>query len=120
MSALHGRLPHTKGKESKNKKYTGGTLFVDHATQLISHHHQISLRVGETLKAKHKFERFAHECGVNIRKYHADNAPFRAENFVNDCVLQGQAIDYSGVGAHHQNGVAERAIRTVTQCVGIP
>jgi hypothetical protein len=32
MSALHGRLPHTKGKEPKSKKYTGGTIFHDHAT----------------------------------------------------------------------------------------
>ena len=29
--------------------------------------------------------------------------------------LQGQTLTYSGVGAHHQNGVAERAIQTVTQ-----
>jgi hypothetical protein len=35
MSATHGRLSHTKGKEAKSKKYTGGTLFVDHVTQYI-------------------------------------------------------------------------------------
>jgi hypothetical protein len=31
MSATHGRLAHTKGKEAKSKKYIGGTLFIDHA-----------------------------------------------------------------------------------------
>jgi hypothetical protein len=32
MLATHGRLPHTKGKEDKSKQYTGGTIFVNHAT----------------------------------------------------------------------------------------
>jgi hypothetical protein len=114
MSATHGRLPHTKGKESKSKKYTGGTIFVDHSTSYIHHANQVSLRVGETLKAKNTFERFAKECGHTVNMYHADNAPFRAEEFVRDCTNKGQTVDYSGVGAHHQNGVAERAIRTVT------
>jgi hypothetical protein len=114
MSATHGRLPHTKGKEGKSKQYTGGTIFVDHATKYIHHSNQVSLRVGETLKAKNTFERFAQECGHKVQMYHADNAPFRAEEFVRDCTNKGQTIDYSGVGAHHQNGVAERAIRTVT------
>jgi len=33
--ALPGRLPNTKGKEPKSKKYNGGALFVDHATSHI-------------------------------------------------------------------------------------
>jgi hypothetical protein len=114
MSATHGRLAHTKGKEAKSKKYTGGTLFIDHATQYIHCRHQVSLRVGETLKAKNDFERFAKESGRTIKNNHADNAPFRVAEFVQDCTNKGQTIDYSGVGAHHQNGVAERSIRTVT------
>jgi hypothetical protein len=32
-----------------------------------------------------------------------------------DLVTKGQTLSLSGVGAHHQNGVAERAIQTVTQ-----
>jgi hypothetical protein len=114
MSATHGRLAHTKGKEAESKKYTGGTLFIDHATQHIHCRHQVSLRVGETLKAKNDFERFAKESCRTIKNYHADNAPFHAAEFVQDCTNKGQTIDYSGVGAHHQNGVAERSIRTVT------
>jgi hypothetical protein len=115
MSATHGRLPHTRGKEAKSKKFVGGTLFVDHATQLIHHTHQVSLRVGETLKAKNSFEALAKEHGFDIQQYHADNAPFTAHDFVQDCTNKNQKIDYSGVGAHHQNGNSERSIRTVTQ-----
>ena len=35
ISGLPGRLPHTKGKEKPNKKYSGGTIFFDHATSYI-------------------------------------------------------------------------------------
>jgi len=115
VSALPGRLPSTKGKEPKSKKYNGGTLFVDHATSHIYLRHQVSLKVGDTLRTKRAFERFAAECGVSIKAYRADNVPFAAEEFVADLDAKGQTIDYSGTGAHHQNGVAERAIQTVTR-----
>jgi hypothetical protein len=36
-----------------------------------------------------------------------------ADDFVADLKLHSQTIDYSGVGAHFQNGVAERAIQTI-------
>jgi hypothetical protein len=48
MSGLPGRLPATFGKEKSKKKYTGGTIF-NGKTGFIHHHHQVSLRVGETL-----------------------------------------------------------------------
>jgi hypothetical protein len=115
VSTVPGRLPKTYGKEPKKDKYTGGTLFVDHATGYIYLGHQVSLRVGETLQTKHAFERFAMEAGVKIKRYRADNVPFGAREFTDDLDLQGQTISYSGSGAHHQNGVAERAIQTVTQ-----
>jgi hypothetical protein len=114
VSTLPGRLPHTKGKEPKKDKYNGGTLFVDHATAYVYLRHQVSLRVGDTLRTKHAFERFAAEHGVKIRAYRADNAPFGAKEFIDDLAARGQDITYSGTGAHHQNGVAERAIQTVT------
>jgi hypothetical protein len=116
-STMPGRLPHTKGKEPKKDKYVGGTLFVDHATAYIYLRHQVSLRVGETLVGKHAFEQFAADHGVTIRAYRADNAPFAAKEFLNDLEQHEpkQMITYSGSGAHHQNGVAERAIQTVTR-----
>jgi len=68
---------------------------------------------GDTLRMKRAFERFAAECGVSIKAYHADNVPFAAKEFVADLNAKGQTIDYSGTGAHHQNGVAKRTIQTV-------
>jgi hypothetical protein len=64
-----------------------------------------------------EFEKEASRSGVQFKKFHADNFPFDSEEFkahLND--RPGQSIDqeFSGVGAHHQNGVVERAIQTVT------
>jgi hypothetical protein len=67
------------------------------------------------LKGKHNFECFAKQSNVKIKHYHADNAPFGTNEFKADIANQDQELTFSGVGAHHQNGVAERSIRTVTQ-----
>jgi hypothetical protein len=115
ISSVPGRLPNTKGKELKKDRYNGGTLFVDHSSAYVHLQHQVSLRVGETLRAKHSFEKFAASHGVKISGFRADNVPFAASEFVADLESKGQAIDYSGTGAHHQNGVAERAIQTITR-----
>ena len=114
MSSQPGRLPNTYGKEQMSNKYNGGTMLVDHYSAYIHLNHQISLRVGETLRGKHDFERFASLHGVKIRRYRADNQPFDSAEFRDDIELQDQELDFSGTGAHFQNGVAERAIQTVT------
>jgi hypothetical protein len=41
--------------------------------------------------------------------------PFNSTEFKADLTAKEQSLSLSGVGAHHQNGVAERAIQTVTQ-----
>ena len=41
--------------------------------------------------------------------------PFNAEVFRKHAKLNDQEISYSGDGAHHQNGVAEHGIGTVTR-----
>ena len=113
-STLTGRLPHTRGKEPKKDQYTGSTLFIDHATGLMHCVHQVSLNTGETIEAKLQFERFAQDHGVTVKSYLADNAPFGNTKFVDAVKHAGQSLSFSGVGAHHQNGVAERGVRTVT------
>ena len=113
-SSIPGRLPHTYGKEKKDDQYNGGTLFIDHASSMVFIQHQVSLRTGETLQAKHKFEQLAREHGVMVKSYHADNSPFGNAEFVRSIEENGQAIKFSGMGAHHQNGVAERTIKTIS------
>ena len=109
-----GRLAHTFGKEDESTRYTGGTIFVDHATGFTFTRHQISLRIGETLQAKHEFEAFMGQFGIKVQAYRADNHPFGKPTFIRDCEIQDQTLTFSGVGAHFQNGVAERALQTNT------
>jgi hypothetical protein len=76
ISAIPGRLEHTRGNEAKKEQYVGGIIFCDHASKLIWVKHQVSLRAGDTIQAKRFFESKAASCGVNIKGYHADNVPF--------------------------------------------
>ncbi|KAG7370589.1 reverse transcriptase RNA-dependent DNA polymerase [Nitzschia inconspicua] len=115
VSSVPGRLPNTAGKEPSKDKYHGGTIFVDHATSFLYLVNQVSLRSGETINSKVAFERFAYSCGNRLKSFRADNMPFDSDEFKADLVAKSQTITLSGVGAHHQNGVAERSIQTVTE-----
>ena len=108
-----GRLPNTKGKEKDQKRFCGGLITVDHASGFIHLTHQVSLYGGETLRAKHSFEHLARGFGFSIKNYHCDNGIFAKDVWRHDCHDQHQDLDFSAVGAHHQNGVAERAIQTI-------
>ena len=75
------------GKEKKEDMYKGGTIFVDHASQYIWLHHQVSLNIGDTLQGKHAFENFAGDFNIKLKSYHADNMPFNAKEFQEDLDL---------------------------------
>ena len=114
ICSTRGRLAHTKGREPITSRYRGGTIFVDHASSYIFINHQVSLDVTQTLQGKHKFEKDADLYGIKIKAYRGDNHPFAAAEFQADIQLEDQDLTLSGVGAHHQNGVAERALQTIT------
>jgi hypothetical protein len=48
--------------------------------------------------------------GVMVQDYHANNGIFKAKKWVNACQGKGQGLTFSGVNAHHQNGIAEQKI----------
>jgi hypothetical protein len=74
-----------------------------------------SLTSDETYAAKRAFERFAKQHGIDIQHYHADNGRFADNMFINACQQQRQQLTFCGVNAHFQNGIAERAIRDLTE-----
>ena len=76
--------------------------------------HQLGLSGVEALRAKQNFEHLALQQGVVVQEYHADNGVFQAKDYVNELQSKHQTINYCGVGAHHQNGIAERSILTVS------
>jgi hypothetical protein len=114
VSSVPGRLARTYGKEKNCDKLIGGAIFVDHATGRVFVYNQVSARAGDTLIGKNKYECLALDSGVSIHTYHADNGIFAKKAFKYHCDYKGQELEFSGVGAHHQNGLAERAIQTVS------
>jgi hypothetical protein len=53
--------------------------------------------------------------GVHIQGYRADNVPFGSKTFLRDLEMKNQRVSFSDTGVHHQNGVAERTIETITR-----
>ena len=86
---------------------------MDHTTGYVDVRHQVSLNATEIIKAKLRFERDALGQGVEVKSYHTDNGIFTSAKVMEELLKSNQTISLSGVGTAHQNGVAERAIKTV-------
>ena len=48
-----------------------------------------------------------------IRGYHTDNGIFNASDFMEELLKKQKNIRFSGAGASHRNGSADRATKTV-------
>lgn len=115
-SSVRGRLRQSKGRESLGQRYVGGTIFADHASGLVRVFHQVSLRTSDTIRSKRLFERFARGCQREVESYHADNgSSFQSKEMQDELEKHDQVMNFSGVGAKFQNGIAERNIRTVVE-----
>ena len=53
------------------------------------------------------------DMGITVQAYQADKGIFATRAFVNNIESGLQNIKFSGVGAHHQNGIAEHAIQGI-------
>ncbi len=113
FSPKMGRLPHPFGRERIG--HSCGTLFVDHASGKLFNFCQYLNNATETIQSKHCLESLAKQEVINIHEFHADNGIFASKEFKDNCAWMGQIYSFSGVGAHHQNGVAEGNIKTLAQ-----
>jgi Reverse transcriptase (RNA-dependent DNA polymerase)/GAG-pre-integrase domain len=111
-SPIIGFFGQMKGSLTKSR-YKVATIFVDHYSNLSFVSLQTSTNAEETLRAKHDFERYASTFGVDIQHYHADNGRFAENAWKQDVLGKHQRLTFSGVGAHHQNGRAEKRIRDI-------
>jgi transposase InsO family protein len=93
-----------------NKRIVGTAVYVDHASDLSYIYHHTAMTSEETVKGKEAFEQYAKSHGVHIKHYHADNGRFKDREFMKSIERNNQTISYSGVGAHHQHGIAEKRI----------
>jgi hypothetical protein len=112
-SSVRGRLTSTYGKENSSLKLCGGTIFTNHYSGFIQVNHQPSLSATDTILSKNKFEASMEDCGIAVQSYHSDDGIFTSRQFEEQLQLAHQTIRFSGVGARHQNGIAERSIQTV-------
>jgi hypothetical protein len=80
------------------------------------HKSRFPTRLCVLAKGHYGFEQYANDRGVTIQTYHADNGLFRAHKWVEACKNnKGQSLTFARVNAHHQNGMAERRIRTLQE-----
>ena len=112
-SRLLGRTFDSYGRASSST-YKGGCMFVDHATGYMHVEHQVGFSAVETIRAKHAFESLVLVYGVTIESYLTDSGTFKAKAFVQHIRNHSQRIRYCGANAHHKNGVAERAVQSVS------
>ena len=94
--------------------YTGGAIYVDMATNLVHVEFQHHLNTHETLVATAEFERMCLDACVIPQEYLSDNgSAFTSREYMAHLRQFSQLCRFAGVGAHHHNGVAERAIQTI-------
>ena len=109
-----GRLFTSMGKTAESDMYTGGAIFVDHASNYIDVQFQTQPNTHETIKSKQAFELQCRDFGVLVQKYISDNGTaFTSADFTKELSQFNQTIRFAGVGAHHHNGHVERAIGTI-------
>ena len=110
-------IRNTKRKASavkQAKSYAGGCIFVDAATGFIDIQFQSFFSAAETINAVKRFKDNAQDNGIIVLQYHSDSgSAFIAKKFCQFLASQGQTNQFSAPGSHHQNGQAERGIRTI-------
>jgi transposase InsO family protein len=113
IDQLESSVPGFLGQQTgtlTRQRIVGSSVYVDHASDLSYIYHHTALTSEETVKGKEAFEAYAKAHGVRIKHYHADNGRFKDNAFLKSIQENHQTISFSGVGAHHQNGIAEKRI----------
>ena len=107
---MEGFVAQLKGRLTK-RRYIGATVFRDHAKGFI----QVALLTNftrqATIDACNEFEVLSRNMGVDVKHYHCDNGRFADNLSIENIKQNNQSISFCRVGAHHQNGRAEKRIR---------
>ena len=113
ISAQPGLVPQSRGSLT-NDRITAATMAVDHFTDIRKIVLMRSTTQQETLDAKLSIDKFFYQHGHTIQSWRADNGRYAEEDFKEAVSSANQTITFCGVGAHHQNGIAEAAIKQST------
>lgn len=112
ISPFGALIPQMKGRLMR-AKYYAATIFVDHYSDFTYVHLMQDTTAVATLEAKNAYERLIGTFGSKVLAYHADKGRFAENAYMTDVKDKGQNITFCGVGSHHQNGIAERRIRSL-------
>ena len=69
VSKEKGRLTTSYGKEAPEVQYSGGSIFVDHASRFIFNQHQLSTTTAKTVCSKYLFEFYCASQGAKVTEY---------------------------------------------------
>ena len=113
VSAQPGLMPAMSGHLA-NFRVTAAAVFADHFSDFACAHLMKSAAQEETPQAKLAFKKLAETCGITILSCHADDGRFAESAFQQKVEECNQTITFCGVGAHHQNDIAEHSIKDLT------
>ena len=117
ISSVKGRLYTGFGEGAESTMYSGTCLFVDNASGFIHCEHQTSMTTHDTLRSKEQFEAICRDHGVIPQQYLSDAAScFTSAEYSNHLRKFDQTQRFAGVGAHHHNGICEKAIQDIQSC----
>jgi hypothetical protein len=74
----------------------------------------VGFSVIEAIRTKQEFEQFSISVGVYIESNLTNSGAFKANAFVQQIKNYNQRIHYCGANAHHKNGVAKRAVWSIS------
>jgi hypothetical protein len=76
--------------------------------------HQFGVSAVEIIRAKQAYEHNCMENGIFfVQDYLTDSEAFKSDAFVKHINETHKLLNFCGTNAHHQNGVAERAIQSI-------
>jgi hypothetical protein len=113
VSAQPGLIPQMAGFPTSDRIW-GTTHFCNHVSNFVYVHLMWNFTLGETLLAKHAYEKVLMQAGRTVKHYHANNGRFSNKGFHQDITDKGQSITFCGVGAHHQNGIIKNRNKQLT------
>ena len=97
------------------KRYQYTTVYVDQSSMLSYVNPKETASVEDTLEEKEAWEMYDRDKGVTIKSYHGNNGIFKAKKWVESCHRGVQGIDFAGLNAHNNNGMAEIRIRELKE-----
>ena len=114
VSSHPGLIPQISGYLT-GATFWAATIFVDHWSNFTYVQLQRGTSQVVTLQPNTPMRAWQLPLVLRVRRYHSDNSRFAEQPFQEAVEANNWNITFCGVGAHHQNGIAERKTRTLTE-----